>query len=115
MISNTSSARQVPYLKVKALKEQKEMQDRLEKLRCEAKESEKAAFQEALARKSRIAEIQREIADLQEELARKGRKAEIKREIEGVSSSQGTNFLVSRQFKGRFKMSGQDRNRREQG
>ena len=92
MVSKTSRVRRVLYLKVQALREQEEMQTRLEKLRCEAKESEKAAFQEALARKSRIAEIQREIADLQEEFARKGRKAEIKREIAEAPISQRTNF-----------------------
>ena len=44
------------------MKEQEEMQVRLEKLRREVKESEKAAFQEELARKARIAEIERQIA-----------------------------------------------------
>ena len=66
MISKTSSARRVQYLKVKSLKEQEEMRARLAKLRREVKEScerlEKIAFQEALARKAKIAEIERQIA-----------------------------------------------------
>ena len=66
VISKTSSARRVHYFKVKALKEQEEMQARLEKLRREVGEScdrfEKVAFQEALARKARIAKIKRQIA-----------------------------------------------------
>ena len=66
MISITSSARRVHYFKVKALKEQEEMQARLEKLRREVEEScerlEKVAFQEALARKARIAQRKRQIA-----------------------------------------------------
>ena len=82
-------------MKVEALKEKEEMQARLEKLRREAKESEKAAFQEALARKSRIAEIQREIADLHEVLARKGRKAEIKRERADITRH---NFQSARKY-----------------
>ena len=51
VISKSSSARRVLSLKVKSLKEQEELQTRIEKLKCEAKESEKIAFQEALARK----------------------------------------------------------------
>ena len=62
VISKTPSARRVLYLKVKALKGQEELQTRIEKLKREAKEIEKAAFQEALARKARIAEIERQIA-----------------------------------------------------
>ena len=38
------------------------MRARLEKLRREVKECEKTAFQEALARKARNAEIERQIA-----------------------------------------------------
>ena len=68
VISKTSSARRVHYLKEKALKEQEEMQARLEKLRREVKEScerlEKVAFQEALAHKARIAEIESQIAKI---------------------------------------------------
>ena len=56
VISKTSSARRVLHLKIKALKEQEELQTRLEKLRREAKEIEIADMQEELARKARIAE-----------------------------------------------------------
>ena len=59
-------------MKVKAQKEQEELQTRLEKLKREA--------------------IQMEIADLHEQLARKARIAEKEREIAEVSSSQGTSF-----------------------
>ena len=62
MISKTSSARRVLYWKVKIMKEQEELQTRIEKLKHKAKEIEKAAFQEALARKAKIAEIERQIA-----------------------------------------------------
>ena len=72
VISKTSSARRVLYLKVKAQKEQEELQTRLEKLKREA--------------------IQMEIADLHEQLARRTRIAEKEREIAEVSSSQGTSF-----------------------
>ena len=72
MISKTSIARRVLYLKVKAQKEQEELQTRLEKLKREA--------------------IQMEIADLHEQLARKAREAEKEREIAEVWSSQGTSF-----------------------
>ena len=72
VISKTSIARRVLYLKVKAQKEQEELQTRLEKLKREA--------------------IQMEIADLHEQLARKAREAEKEREIAEVSSSQGTSF-----------------------
>ena len=72
VISKSSSARRVLYLKVKAQKEQEELQTRLEKLKREA--------------------IQMEIADLHEQLARKARIAEKEREIAEVSSSQGTSF-----------------------
>ena len=72
VISKSSIDRRVLYLKVKAQKEQEELQTRLEKLKREA--------------------IQREIADLHEQLARKARIAEKEREIAEVSSSQGTSF-----------------------
>ena len=72
VISKSSSARRVLHLKVKAQKEQEELQTRLEKLKREA--------------------IQMEIADLHEQLARKARIAEKEREIAEVSSSQGTSF-----------------------
>ena len=72
VISKSSSARRVLYLKVKAQKEQEELQTRLEKLKREA--------------------IQMEIADLHEQLARRTRIAEKEREIAEVSSSQGTSF-----------------------
>ena len=72
VISKSSIARRVLYLKVKAQKEQEELQTRLEKQKREA--------------------IQMEIADLHEQLARKARIAEKEREIAEVSSSQGTSF-----------------------
>ena len=72
VISKSSIDRRVLYLKVKAQKEQEELQTRLEKLKREA--------------------IEMEIADLHEQLARKARIAEKEREIAGVSSSQGTSF-----------------------
>ena len=72
VISKSSIARRVLYLKVKAQKEQEELQTRLEKLKREA--------------------IQMEIADLHEQLARKARIAEKEREIAEVWSSQGTSF-----------------------
>ena len=72
MISKTSSARRILYLKVKALKKQEELQSRVEKLKREA--------------------IQREIADLHEVLARKARIADIEGEMAEASSSQGTSF-----------------------
>ena len=72
VISKSSSARRVLYLKVKAQKEQEELQTRLEKLKREA--------------------IQMEIADLHEQLAHKARIAEKEREIAEVSSNQGTSF-----------------------
>ena len=58
----SSSARRVLYLKVKAQKEQEELQTRLEKLKREAKQMEIDDFHEQLARKARIAEKEREIA-----------------------------------------------------
>ena len=72
VISKSSIARRVLHLKVKAQKEQEELQTRLEKLKREA--------------------IQMEIADLHEQLARRTRIAEKEREIAEVSSSQGTSF-----------------------
>ena len=72
VISKSSIARRVLYLKVKAQKEQEELQTRLKKLKREA--------------------IEREIADLHEQLARRTRIAEKEREIAEVSSSQGTSF-----------------------
>ena len=72
VISKSSLARRVLYLKVKAQKEQEELQTRLEKLKREA--------------------IHMEIADLHEQLARKARIAEKEREIAEVSSRQGTSF-----------------------
>ena len=72
VILKSSIARRVLHLKVKAQKEQEELQTRLEKLKREA--------------------IQMEIADLHEQLARKARIAEKEREIAEVSSSQGTSF-----------------------
>ena len=72
VISKSSIDRRVLYLKVKAQKEQEELQTRLEKLKREA--------------------IEMEIADLHEQLARKTRIAEKEREIAEVSSSQGSSF-----------------------
>ena len=72
VISKSSIDRRVLYLKVKAQKEQEELQTRLEKLKREA--------------------IEMEIADLHEQLARKTRIAEKEREIAEVWSSQGTSF-----------------------
>ena len=72
MISKTSSARPIIYLKVKALKEQEELQSRLEKLKRAA--------------------TQREIADLHADLFRKAGTAEIERKLAEASSSQGTSF-----------------------
>ena len=59
----SSSARRVLYLKVKAQKEQEELQTRLEKLKREAIQMEIDDFHEQLARKARIAEKEREIAE----------------------------------------------------
>ena len=72
VISKHSIARRGFYLKVNAQKEQEELQNRLEKLKREA--------------------IEMEIADLHEQLARKTSIAEKEREIAEVSSSQGTSF-----------------------
>ena len=62
VISKTSSARRVLHLELKALKEQEELQKRLEKLEREAKEKEIADLREEVARKARIAEKEIEMA-----------------------------------------------------
>ena len=72
VFSRTSSIRRILDLEIKALKEQEELQTRLEKLRREAKEIE--------------------IADMQEELSRKARIAEKEIERAKVSSSCGSSF-----------------------
>ena len=74
VISKTSSARRVLHLELKALKEQEELQSRLEKLRRETKQKEM------------------EIADLQGEVARKARIAEKEIELAKFSSSCGTSL-----------------------
>ena len=74
VISKTSSARRVLHLELKALKEQEELQSRLEKLGRETKQKEM------------------EIADLQGEVARKARIAEKEIELAKFSSSCGTSF-----------------------
>ena len=56
MISKTSSARRVLDLELNALKEQEELQSRLENLRRNAEQNEIADLQEKLARKAKIAE-----------------------------------------------------------
>ena len=56
MNSKTSSARRVLDLELNALKEQEELQSRLEKLRRNAEQNEIADLQEKLARKAKIAE-----------------------------------------------------------
>ena len=62
VFSKTSSVRRIFDLEIKALKEQEELQTRLEKLRRDAKEIEIADMQEELARKARIAEEEKERA-----------------------------------------------------
>ena len=62
MISKTSSARRVLDLELNALKEQEELQSRLEKLRRNAEQNEIADLQEKLARKAKIAEKEIEMA-----------------------------------------------------
>ena len=74
MISKTSSARRVLHLELKALKEQEELQTRLEKLGRETKQKEM------------------EIADLQGEVARKARIAEKEIELAKFSSSCSTSL-----------------------
>ena len=56
VISKTSSATRVIDLELNALKEQEELQSRLEKLRRNAEQNEIADLQEKLARKAKIAE-----------------------------------------------------------
>ena len=51
VISKTSSARRVVYLKVKAPKEQEEQQTRIERLKREVKEMEKLLFKKRLPAK----------------------------------------------------------------
>ena len=74
VISKTSSARRVLHLELKALKEQEELQSRLEKLGRETKQKEM------------------EIADLQGEVARKARIAEKEIELAKFSSRCGTSL-----------------------
>ena len=74
VISKTSSARRVLHLELKALKEQEELQSRLEKLGRETKQKEM------------------ELADLQGEVARKARIAGKEIELAKVSSSCGTSL-----------------------
>ena len=74
VISKTSSARRVLHLELKALKEQEELQSRLEKLGTETKQKEM------------------EIADLQGEVARKARIAEKEIELAKFSSRCGTSL-----------------------
>ena len=62
VISKTSSARRVFDLELNALKEQEELQSRLEKLRRNAEQNEIADLQEKLARKAKIAEKEIEMA-----------------------------------------------------
>ena len=76
VMSKSSSARRVIDLDLNALKDQEELQSRLEKLRRNAE--------------------QNEIADLQEKLARKAKIAEKVIERAKVSSKCGCSFRVSR-------------------
>ena len=62
MISNTSCARLVLLLKVKAFKEQEELQARLEKQKRKTIQIEIADLHEEIASNARIADIEREIA-----------------------------------------------------
>ena len=79
VISKTSSARRVLDLEIKALKEQEELQTRLEKLRREANEV-------------KIASLQDEMVNLQEKLVRKAKIAEKEIEMAKVPSSCGSSF-----------------------
>ena len=79
VISETSSARRVMHLGLKALKEHEELQKQLEKLEREAKQLEREAKE-------------KEIADLQEEVAPKAKSAEKEIEMANVSSSCGSSF-----------------------
>ena len=74
VISKTSSARRVLHLELKTLKEQEELQSRLEKLGRETKQKEM------------------EIADLQGEVARKAIIAEKEIELAKFSGSCGTSL-----------------------
>ena len=62
VISKTSSARRILDLELNALKEQEELQSRLEKLRRNAEQNEIADLQGKLARKAKIAEKEIEMA-----------------------------------------------------
>ena len=79
VISKTSSARRFLNLELKSLKEQEELQTRLEKLRREANEV-------------KIASLQDEMVSLQEEMARKAKIAEKELQMAQVSSSDGSSF-----------------------
>ena len=79
VISKTSSARRVLDFELNALKEQEELQSRLEKLRREANEV-------------KIASLQDEMVSLQEEMARKAKIAEKELQMAQVSSSDGSSF-----------------------
>ena len=79
VISKTSSARRVMHLELKSLKEHEELQKRPEKLEREAKQ---------LEREAKV----KEIADLQEEVARKTRIAEKEKEMAKISSNCGSSF-----------------------
>ena len=79
VISKTSSARRFLDLELKSLKEQEELQTRLEKLRREANEV-------------KIASLQDEMVSLQEEIARKAKIAEKKLQMAQVSSGDGSSF-----------------------
>ena len=79
VISKTSSARRFLDLELKSLKEQEELQTRLEKLRREANEV-------------KIASLQDEMVSLQEEMARKAKIAEKELQMAQVSSSDGSSF-----------------------
>ena len=79
VISKSSSARRVIDLELNTLKEQEELQTRLEKLRREANEV-------------KIASLQDEMVGLQEEMARKAKIAEKELQMAQVSSSGGSSF-----------------------
>ena len=64
VISKSSSARRVIDLELNALKEQEELQSRLEKLRRDAEQNEIADLQEKFAHKAKIAEKEIERAKL---------------------------------------------------
>ena len=79
VISKTSSARRFLDLELKSLKEQEELQTRLEKLRREANEV-------------KIASLQDEMVSLQEEIARKAKIAEKELQMAQVSSGDRSSF-----------------------